>query len=112
MKKLKEIKSEWYLKLKQTGFVDIEDEYGRIKNHDRRTIAFENRDKILDFFLTLDNFLITQTLPDLHREILQAYTEGTYIKQICKRVKRSDAYVRNVIRHYKKIITNNEFPQK
>lgn len=104
---LRELKKEWYRRLQTEGFVDIEDSKHRLKSKDRRTIAFENRDQIRDFFLDLDAFITNSPdLNPLHRQILELYSSGTYVKYIALTVNKSLARVKQIIGHYKTIVNN------
>ncbi len=104
----KKINKEWRKRLKNDGFQDIEDASENLEQYDRRTIAFENRDRILEFFLKLDHYLTnTKGIPKKHRQILELYSAGTYIKGpngIIEQTGLSDKQVRNIIKKYKTII--------
>jgi len=56
-KSFKTQNDEWRAKLKESGFEDIECSRGHLKQHDRRTIAFQNRDTIAAFFSRLGEYL-------------------------------------------------------
>lgn len=108
---LKELKSEWYRKLKADGFKDIERPDNSLKEYNsrfaRRSKAFQNHEMIREFFLKLDLYLVSHNdIKPLHRKILQMYTEGIFIIEISRRVKRSYTTTRDVIRKYKKLITD------
>lgn len=109
-RKLKELTDKWYDLLKKDGFVDIEDSRQRLKNKDHRTIGFQNQEIIRNFFLALDSYLITAELEPLHRNILQLYTQGIFLKEIARRVGRSEPRIRQIIKHYKEVII--AFPQE
>lgn len=98
----KKLQQKWYLKLEKHGFNDIETTSERLRDYDRRTINFDNRDLILDFFLRLDTFLThTQDIPKIHRQILQFYSDGYYITEIITKVHMSRTYIKNTIKQYK-----------
>lgn len=94
----------WEEKLKDSKFKDIEDSKGNLKQYDRRTIAFDNRDHIYEFFCRLDAFLCQNQLPWRHRAILMRYSRGQYLKEISESVGRGQRTVQKVIELYKEII--------
>lgn len=101
----KEEKKKWDKILKDSGFEDQELPSGELRSHDTRSLAFENRDMIRDFFLKLDSYLSKATdLKPLYRQILELYSKGTYINDIVKEVGRSRKTVSEIIRRYKKLI--------
>ncbi len=103
--KLKLLQLEWYTRLRNAGFRDIEDQRGNLKNYDRRTIAFDNRDEIAQFFRRLDHFLTQSTeLPTEHFKILTLYARGVFIKTIAKECGRHRCTVMDIIKRYKKMI--------
>ena len=110
-KEFQSLKSEWDAKLKASGFVDVENKDGSLKQLDRRTIAFPFRDKIVDFHSKLGNYLSEATdLPDDHRRILELYNEGTRITgagSIKEQTGYSDRGIRYIISRYKTLILNS-----
>lgn len=99
------IQAEWYEKLADEGFVDIEDKKGNLKQYDRRTIAFENREIICEFFVRLDHYLTQNpNIPEPEKSILILYSEGLYATQIQRKLKVDQWSVKRVIRNYKQII--------
>lgn len=107
---LEELKKVWYAKLKEVGFVDIEDDRQNLKAHNTRTIAFENRDIILDFFLRLDAYLLeTKDIPDIHRLILELYSKGEKIKRIAFTVRMTRQSIHKIINRYKGVINGSTF---
>lgn len=99
------LRDEWYRRLEFSGFRDIEDSKENLKNYDRRTIAFDNRDMINKFYVRLDHFITEHPeLPLLHKRILMLYSEGTYIKAIASQVDRCRWTVINVIKQYKRLV--------
>ncbi len=98
----RQLQTEWKAKLAQEGFKDAEYPSGKLRDHDRRTIAFENRERIADFFRQLDDFIThSQVLSDHERTILSFYSDGKRVREICKLVDRSYTHVRNIIRKYR-----------
>lgn len=101
--------AEWAKRLKESGFEDIEDKKGRLKSYDRRTINFDNRDMIRDFYLALDAFLaIAQELSPKHRRILELYSCGIHSKVIAEKVDLGRTQVWAILKKYKKQILGNE----
>jgi hypothetical protein len=104
-KDFKALKSDWDRRLSQSGFKDAEKPSGELRSPDLRTIAWQNRDAIRDFFLALDTYLSTN--PDMtpaHRVILEAYSQGTHVKDIVKTSGLSHTTVFSIIRRYKTLI--------
>lgn len=96
------LRNEWYLKLRLSGFKDIEDSKGNLKSHDTRTIAFQNRDMIRDFFTELGHYLSQYPeIPDMHRTVLSQYIEGVHIKKIAAIVGRTPRTVGEIIKIYR-----------
>lgn len=99
------IQKEWYLKLAQSGFKDIEDSKGNLKQYDRRTIAFDNRVSIYEFFVSLDHYLTEHPeIPDIDRAVLTLYSEGVFIIEICRQLFLKLATVNRVVMKYKAIV--------
>mgnify|MGYP001557457359 CR=1 FL=1 len=95
----------WNEKLRAVGFKDIEDCRGNLKQHDRRTIGFEHRELISDFFRRVDHYLTAHPeIPSLHRRILSLWSDGVKIKDICKKTRRCSAWVREIIRRYRRLL--------
>jgi hypothetical protein len=104
-----ELQDKWYDKLKTNGFKDIETKGERLIEPDRRTIAFENRDEIAEFFRRLDHYLSNNSLPKRERRILELYSQGIKVKSIhtvaiTNKVNLSDRTVRRIITKHKRII--------
>jgi hypothetical protein len=100
------LQEEWYLKLAQSGFKDIEDRKGNLKQYDRRTIAFDNRESIYEFFVALDHYLTDhQDIPEPDKSILSLYSDGIFIIEICKQLGLKLSLVNKVISKYKEIVT-------
>lgn len=103
--KFRELQSRWYDKLKESGFNDIENKKEKLKEYDRRTIAFDNRDAIRDFFIRLDHFITkSHTLPPPHKKILELYSNGLYLSEIAQQMNCSRSKIKLVVYHYKKLI--------
>lgn len=103
--KFRDLQSQWYEKLKESGFNDIENKKEKLKEYDRRTISFDNRDIIRDFFIRLDHFVTNSSnIPKLHRQILELYSDGRYLGEIAKQVRCSRSKIKLVVYHYKKLI--------
>jgi hypothetical protein len=101
-KTLLKIQREWYAKLEKEGFVDIEKPQGHLKEQNRRTIAFQNRERIREFFTELGHFLSnTPGLPILHQRILSLYCDGKHIKFIAESTDRSTRNIRQIIAGYR-----------
>ena len=96
----------WYEKLKSSGFVDIEDHRQNLKTPETRTIAYQNQDIILAFFLKLDSYLNEVVIDDYQRLVLELYSDGVYITQIAKKVGRSRKSIYKVINRHKKEVLN------
>lgn len=98
------IKEEWYQKLRESGFRDIEDANGRLKTPNSRTKGFQDREALLDFFLKLSAYLEeTRDIPPRDRRVLELYCDGTYIKIIAVQVGVSRTTVKDIIRKYKTV---------
>jgi hypothetical protein len=101
------LQKEWREKLSRGGFADIEDPKGHLKTPDRRTIGFQNRDRIRDFFMDLDHYLTEHPeIPAEHRSVLEMYSEGFYLVHISKECKMSLTKVKVIISTYKKRIAS------
>jgi hypothetical protein len=99
---LQTLRSQWYQKLKDEGFKDIEDSKGRLKRHDTRTIAFENRELIRQFHMDLASYLDSQ--PDISQteyRVLELYSQGSRIIKIAELVNRHKSTVHTIIKNYK-----------
>ncbi len=106
-KEFKELQKAWYDRLKKDGFEDIEDSFGLLRNQNQRTISWENRDEIRDFYLKVGRYLFkTKGIPRIHRNILKKWAEGEYQVDIAKKSKASLRTVKYVVEKYKKIIIN------
>jgi DNA-binding NarL/FixJ family response regulator len=109
----KDLQEQWYRNLKSNGFKDCEDKSGNLTSttsQRKRTIAFENRERIQNFFRKLDSYLTNcEDLNPKHREVLELYSEGIKIKGkggIAERTGLSNSWIRAIIKRYKAIILN------
>jgi Mor family transcriptional regulator len=99
------IQKEWAKRLRESGFNDIEDFKGRLKSPDKRTIAFQNQERIREFHIQLADYLATFAVPELHKQILEMYTQGEYAVRIAKKLNYSERWIRKIIKRYQKEIT-------
>lgn len=105
----KRLEAQWKKKLEKSGFEDIEDAHGRLKENDRRTQAWDNKERIHTFFRMLDAFLLEHPeLPKKQRAILELYAQGIYIKEISKRVGCCRSVVHRTIRKVTAIIQSKD----
>ena len=106
----KELIEEWRIKLKKSGFNDIERPNGRLKEKNKRTKAYNSQESVKEYFELLGIYLNNPSikLSRLERKILELYSEGKYHKEIGETVFRSIAYVKNIIyRHRDKILNKS-----
>ena len=101
---LQKLKAKWYHRLKTKGFIDIEDNRGNLKSYDRRTQAFDNRERILSFFLELTNYIAETQLSRAEKQILESYAKGYKIKDIATVSGHTRQWVHRVIKHHKIIM--------
>lgn len=102
-----ELKIEWQFKLKESGFIDVEDHRERLRQYDRRTIGWENRDRIRDFFIRLEQFLEENDVKEVERNILTLYIQGAPLREIAVRLGLGlgRTKVKDTIRKYKRLLT-------
>lgn len=101
----KSVKEQWTRELEKDGFKDIEDRHGRIRTYDRRTIAFDNRERLLHFFLQLDQLLtLFKGMPTKERKVMKAYSEGLEIKEIVKKAKLPERTIYRIISRYRSLV--------
>lgn len=105
---LESLKKLWYDKLKNTGFVDLEDENQNLYCPNVRTIAYENQEVIREFFLRLDEYLTSNfnSIKPMHRIVLELYSSGARIKFIADQIKRSRQRVHQIIAQHRKALKN------
>lgn len=101
----KQLQKDWEKKLTQSGFIDIEDSKGNLKNYDRRTAAFDDREATLEFFLKLDRYLQSEAkLTEIDRMALSLYSKGMAPKDVAKNVHRSPWQIHHIIKKHKPAI--------
>lgn len=105
-KEFRKLQTKWRQILEKSGFEDAEDKHGHLKQPFQRGIGFQNRDLISEFFSRLGYYLANTRLPKRDRKILELYAKGTWIKDICTKVRASDSTVRNTIRKYRKLLSS------
>lgn len=100
---LKAMTKEWAGKLADSGFVDIEDRNGNLKQYDRRAAAFQDREQVLDYFLKLDAYLQSDAkIKARDRAVLSLYTEGISIVAIAKKLKKHKRTIFYTIKRHEK----------
>lgn len=108
-RKFKKLSKEWTEILKKTGFDDIEDDRGNLKNHDLRTTGFHSRDIIADFFTSIGTYLSeTRGIPKRDRRVLERYAKGEWITHISKEMRIGYSTVRKIIATHKPRILGRE----
>jgi hypothetical protein len=104
-REFKRVHDEWRERLEDSGFCDCEDKNGNTKNHDIRTIAWKNKEIILDFFLSLDHLMTNYPeMPKFERSVMELYSNGIKIEEIIREVKSSRRTVYNCITRYKNLV--------
>lgn len=104
-KDFKSLKAVWYRKLRKSGFKDAENGHGELETPTVRSIAWQNQDRIRDYFLCLDEYLGNhQNIPSKDRKVLELYTQGEYLVNIAKKLKVSESWVQKTVRKYKDVI--------
>lgn len=104
-REFREIEREWSARLRDSGFDDIEGRGGALKSKDRRTIAFDNRDRIQSFFLMLDHFMHAyEAMPAFDRRVMELYSSGVKITEIVKKLRAKRCNVRRCVARYKGIV--------
>lgn len=104
---LEKLQSKWYKILKDTGFKDIEASCYKNDLNRRSTVAFTNKERLLNFHLALGAFLNKSTIPRHHRTILRMYGQGKHVLGkggIVELTGYSDRGIRKIISKYKDII--------
>lgn len=102
---LKRLEKEWYQKLRDEGFQDIELRCGALKDIDRRSNSFENRTQIEAFYTKIEHFLNEdRPLPDHERDILGLYVQGIFITRIEQILSLKRWKVKTVITKYKRLL--------
>ena len=103
----KKLNRVWRERLKDSGFIDLEDEKGNLFAKDHRTLAFTDPSATITFFSLLNEYLhASSNISDRDRIILELYSNGIYItgkNGIVEQTGWSDRTVRNVIAKHKKV---------
>lgn len=101
-----QLKKKWYDQLKAKGFNDIEKPTGELYQPELRTIAWANRDVIREFFLKLDEYLNKHRheMPVKDQVIMDLFSKGLKLKDICALVKPCRTRVCAIIRYYKHLV--------
>ena len=74
------LKKEWEEKLKQSGFVDIENDKGLINSYNHRTNIYRTKEETSRFYSLLTDYLNdTQTINVRDRLVLTLYSEGVKV---------------------------------
>ena len=93
------LKQKWEEKLALDGFSE------NLKELQKKTILYQNRERILDFFMKLDEYLYKcRKIPQTHRKILNLYKEGIHIagkNGIEQQTGLSNSGIRKIINIYK-----------
>lgn len=119
MKDFKEIRSEWYKRLKDSGFVDIEDEDGNLKTFNIPRLSVQAQDYAYEKFRWVQNEHYYALCTDFMNQdvfqafvyqrpqislIWQAYCEGKTKEQIEKAFNMPSRYVRTTIENVRRIM--------
>ena len=76
-----------------------------LKQKNNRTIRFQNKDSIRDFFLTLDCLITHNPIMDrFEKKVLLKYSSGMSVVQITKELRVSRGKINRVIQRYKGIV--------
>lgn len=104
-KQFKKLEAEWKQRLKKDGFDDHEDDRGNLRTYDRRTIAFDNRERRETYFTNVGKYLEEHPdLPVKQKRILQLYAKGVKTGQIVKQTKIATGHVDWTLWYHKKKI--------
>lgn len=108
-KEFKLLQSKWYAKLAEEGFDDIEDKNEMLKQPNRRTIAWKNRDVIRDFYDSVNDFLRNnKKLSKKHRNVLELWAKGIYLVKIAEQFSIPLITVKSIVRKYKRLILSGQ----
>ncbi len=109
MNDFEKLKVKWYKKLADSGFKDIEYSNGSLYQHNLRTIGWDNRDRIRDFFLKLDSYLANSPdIPFKHKKLLMLWSKGKSFTYIAENVELSVSHVKKLVSNYKQLIVSGE----
>jgi hypothetical protein len=98
---LRKLKQQWYQRLKDEGFIDIEMPDGSLKTYDRRTVAFDFRQQIMEFFLDLDQYIAQTQLKLFDKQVLILYSGGMHVKEIAYCLGVTRQWISRIIRIHK-----------
>lgn len=105
-KEFRRLNSEWRERLAKEGFVDQENEKEELKTHDRRTVRFDDREELRDYFMRLDHFLTNvHAFNRTHQRVLKDYSEGKPGEEIAKAAQISKRSMWKIIAWYKRLLT-------
>ena len=108
-KEFKILHNEWRNHLEASGFEDIEKPKGSLKEYDRRTQNFDDKEQLLSFYLAIDSYLNTNpSIPPKHKELLELYTSGMYLTYISLKVGITYRTCWNWLRKYKRLFLYKE----
>ena len=98
-----QLREHWYQKLKESGFVDIEDTKGNLKDTWTRGLGFKNQRKICQFFLKLDQFINENQIPEIYKKIIDLYSKGICSdKGVKKHLNLKNGYqIKKILNRYK-----------
>lgn len=103
-KQFKNLNDKWRQELADKGFIDQEDEQENLKEYDRRTQGFTDREQVLSFFLAIDEYLAANPdIPPKHKKILEKYSAGQRIIRIAKDIKVTRQWIHRILNKYKKL---------
>jgi hypothetical protein len=103
-KKFIKLKCEWYSKLKDNGFKDLEDTHGRLKQPEKRTIAYNNKERIFNFYMLVGEYINQEPLKPKHKLILYLWSQGRKVREIQAILGKPYSWLHLVIGKHKKII--------
>lgn len=102
----RKLNRKWREKLKNNGFEDHENRSGNLRQHDRRTVAWEHRERISTFYSLMQDVLREEKLNRRDKKILGLYVEGITIggpRGIAAQVDLPARWVKEIVSKYKKI---------
>ena len=114
MKRLKEkrvrsqlqlLQDEWYEKLAQEGFEDIETSSGSLRDINRRSVHWDTRDLTSAFYSRLERIVAENRSPPTHLKILSLYCQGVWQVDISRQLGIKLRTIEWVIGKYRKIVT-------
>lgn len=99
MSNFAKLKAEWYRKLSNSGFNDIENADGTLKvTTDPRTITNAIRDNRIEYYREAKELLNSDIIiTALERSIWEAHCEGTSFRDIAKKEKLTFYRVRTIV---------------